>query len=132
MVELRKGFHSQLDDVRQSLIRLAASVIEAVPRATNVLLSGDLEGAEYIILTDDEIDARSIELEDKCYQLLALQAPVAGELRQLVAILKMIGEIERADHGAGAGEEKVHRVREPYPADPRGGRSAGVDREIRS
>ena len=96
MVELRKGFHSQLDDVRQSLIRLAASVIEAVPRATNVLLSGDLEGAEYIILTDDEIDARSIELEDKCYQLLALQAPVAGELRQLVAILKMIGEIERA------------------------------------
>lgn len=96
MEELRKGFHNEINDVRQSLATLAASVIEAIPRATTVLLAGDLEGAEYLILTDDEIDARSIELEDRCYRLLALQAPVAGELRQLIAILKMIGEIERS------------------------------------
>ena len=55
MEELRKGFHHELDEVRLSLARLAASVIEAIPRATNVLLSGDLEGAEYLILADDEI-----------------------------------------------------------------------------
>jgi phosphate transport system protein len=96
MEELRKGFHGEINEVRQSLATLAASVIEAIPRATNVLLASDLEGAEYLILTDDEIDARSLELEDRCYRLLALQAPVAGELRQLVAILKMIGEIERS------------------------------------
>lgn len=96
MEELRKGFHGEINEVRQALATLAASVIEAIPRATNVLLAGDLEGAEYLILTDDEIDARSLELEDRCYRLLALQAPVAGELRQLVAILKMIGEIERS------------------------------------
>jgi phosphate transport system protein len=60
------------------------------------LLSGDLEGAEYLILADDEIDSRSIALEDRCYQLLALQAPVAGDLRQLISILKMVGEIERS------------------------------------
>ncbi|MEY3594652.1 MAG: phosphate transport system regulatory protein [Actinomycetota bacterium] len=96
MEELRKGFHHELDEVRLSLARLAASVIEAIPRATNVLLSGDLEGAEYLILADDEIDSRSIALEDRCYQLLALQAPVAGDLRQLISILKMVGEIERS------------------------------------
>lgn len=96
MEELRKSFHHELDEVRLSLARLAASVIEAIPRATNVLLSGDLEGAEYLILADDEIDSRSIALEDRCYQLLALQAPVAGELRQLISILKMVGEIERS------------------------------------
>ena len=45
MEELRKSFHHELDEVRLSLARLAASVIEAIPRATNVLLSGDLEGA---------------------------------------------------------------------------------------
>jgi phosphate transport system protein len=96
MEELRKGFHHELNEVRLSLARLAASVIEAIPRATNVLLSGDLEGAEYLILADDEIDSRSIALEDRCYQLLALQAPVAGDLRQLISILKMVGEIERS------------------------------------
>lgn len=96
MDELRKGFHHELDEVRTNLIRLAASVIEAIPRATSVLLNGDLEGAEDLIRYDDEIDARSIELEERCYQLLALQAPVAGDLRQLVAIVKMVGEVERS------------------------------------
>jgi len=96
MEELRKGFHHELDQVRASLALLAESVIEAIPRATTILLSGDLEGADYLILSDDEIDARSIELEDRCYQLLALQSPVAGELRQLISVLKMVGEIERS------------------------------------
>jgi phosphate transport system protein len=96
MDELRKGFHHELDEVRTELVRLAASVIEAIPRATAVLLNGDLDGADALIRLDDEIDAHSIDLEERCYQLLALQAPVAGDLRQLVAIVKMIGEIERS------------------------------------
>jgi phosphate transport system protein len=96
MDELRKGFHHELDEVRTELVRLAASVIEAIPRATAVLLNGDLDGADALSRLDDEIDAHSIDLEERCYQLLALQAPVAGDLRQLVAIVKMIGEIERS------------------------------------
>lgn len=96
MDELRKTFHQELEDVRTQLARLAAAVIEAIPRATQVLLDGDLEQADVLIRDDDEIDALSIELEERCYQLLALQAPVAGDLRQLVAIVKMVGEIERS------------------------------------
>jgi phosphate transport system protein len=96
MDELRKGFHQELDEVRAELARLAASVIEAISRATLVLLDGDLEAANRLIEDDDEIDSYSIDLEERCYQLLALQAPVAGDLRQLVAIVKMVGEIERS------------------------------------
>ena len=96
MDELRKSFHQELDDARAQLSWLAAKVIEAIPRATQVLLNGDLEGADALIKDDDEIDAHSVDLEEKCYQLLALQAPVAGDLRQLVAILKMVGEVERS------------------------------------
>ena len=96
MDELRKSFHHELDDVRTQLARLAAGVIEAIPRATQVLLDGNLEAADEIIRDDDEIDALSIDIEERCYQLLALQAPVAGDLRQLVAIVKMVGEIERS------------------------------------
>ena len=96
MDELRKGFHQQLDDVRTELVRLAASVIEAIPRATAVILNGDLEGADALIQFDDEIDSLSLELEERCYQILALQAPVAGDLRQVVSVVKMIAEIERS------------------------------------
>src|SRR5580765_8303470 len=96
MDELRKGFHEDLEAARAELVRLAASVTEAIPRATAVLLDGDLEGADYIIRGDDEIDARALDLEEDCLRILALQAPVAGDLRQVVALLKMIGEVERS------------------------------------
>ena len=94
--ELRKNFHQDLDQARPELVRLAASVTELIPRATAVLLDGDLEGAEYIILGDDEIDARALDLEDHCLRLLTLQAPVATDMRQIVALLKMIAEVERS------------------------------------
>jgi len=96
MDELRTGFHHQLDDIRIEVARLAAMVIEAIPRATSVLLNSDLVGADALIGSDDEIDARSIDVEERCYQLLALQAPVAGDLRQVVAVVKMVAEIERS------------------------------------
>jgi phosphate transport system protein len=96
MVELRKNFHHELDDARAELARLAALVTETIPRATAVLLDGDLEGADYIIRGDADIDRRALELEERCYQILALQAPVAADLRAIVALLKMIAEVERS------------------------------------
>src|SRR4026208_1734058 len=96
MGELRRTFHSDLDYAKNELVRLAASVTEAIPRATAVLLDGDLEGADYIIQGDDEIDARSLDLEEHCYRILALQAPVASDLRQVVALLRMISDVERS------------------------------------
>ena len=96
MDELRKSFHQEIEAIRDQVIRLGASVIEAIPRATAVLLSGDLEGADYLVQGDDEIDARAVDIEEHCFQELALQAPVAGDLRQLVSIIKITGELERS------------------------------------
>ena len=96
MNELRKEFHHELDDVRSELVHLAAFVSGSISQATDVLLAGDLDLANAVIEGDDEIDARSIDLEDRCVRMLALQSPVAGDLRQIVAALKMVGEIERS------------------------------------
>ncbi len=96
MNELRKNFHQELDEARNELVRLAAIVTETIPRATAVLLDGDLEGAELIIRADDETDLRCVDLEEHCYRILALQAPVATDLRQIIALLKMIAEVERS------------------------------------
>ena len=95
-LDLRKGFHGELELIRSGITHLAASVIEAIPRATQVLLDNDLEGADYLLLADQDIDSRSLELEERCYQVLALQAPVASDLRQVMAAVKMISEIERS------------------------------------
>ena len=56
----------------------------------------DLEGAEYMILADDEVDAKCVSLEERCYRVLALQSPVASDLRQVVAALRIIAEVERS------------------------------------
>lgn len=94
--DLRSSFHEQLDDIREGISRLSAGVTELVPRATEILLDADLEGAEYVILGDDEYDVKSIELEEKCFQQIALQAPVASDLRALVSAIKILADVERS------------------------------------
>lgn len=93
---MRKQYHQNLDQASNELVLLAARVIERIPRATAVLLDGDLQGAEELISGDAEIDAHAVEIEERCIEILALQSPVAGELRQVVALLKMIAEVERS------------------------------------
>jgi len=96
MNEHRHEFHDDLSEVRNEIAGLGASVIELIPRVTAILLDQDLEGAEYVLRGDVEIDARSIEVEEKALRLLALQAPVASDLRNLAAALKLSPEIERS------------------------------------
>ncbi len=94
--ELRAEFHDKLDEIREGIAKLAAGVTELVPRATQVLLDYDLEGAEYRVLGDDYFDQRSRELEEACFREIALQQPVASDLRQLVAGIKIIADVERS------------------------------------
>lgn len=94
--DLRSNFHEDLGAIRTGIARLSAGVTELVPRATEILLDADLEGAEYLILGDDEYDAKSLELEEQCFALIALQAPVAVDLRELVSAIKIIADVERS------------------------------------
>lgn len=96
MADFRNSFHRDLEDVRREVAELGRSTAEAVARATAVVLDNDLEAAQYLIQFDDEVDARSLAVEDTCYQMLALQAPVAGDLRKVVSLVKIIADIERS------------------------------------
>jgi phosphate transport system protein len=96
MSDLRTDFHHSLDELRNEIARLGAAVVELIPRVTDVLLEQDLEGAEYVLRGDPEIDARATEIEERALMLLALQAPVARDLRQVAAVLKLSPEIERS------------------------------------
>lgn len=97
MVEsLRKPFADELEEVRIELIRMAGLVIEAIPRCTEALLSSDLAAAQEIVDADNLLDEASLALENHCHQLLALQQPMAGDLRAIMAALTINYEIERS------------------------------------
>ncbi|MDA3032726.1 MAG: phosphate signaling complex protein PhoU [Actinomycetota bacterium] len=96
MSELRATFHEQLDQIHIGIAQLSAGVTELVPRATAILLDGDLEAAEYLILGDNAYDAKSLVLEGQCFSAIALQAPVASDLRSLVSAIKIIADVERS------------------------------------
>src|SRR5918997_5427928 len=96
MLDIRRTFHQQLDAVTSDIVRLAALTTEAIPRGTDVLLSGDLKGADELIMGDDVLDALSLEIEERCYQLLALQQPMASDLRAIVTAIRLTSEIERS------------------------------------
>jgi phosphate transport system protein len=96
MMEIRTSFHHELDAIRQDIVQLAAGVVERIPRGTEALLAGDLEAAEYVIRSDDEFNERALAIEERCYELLALQQPMAVDLRRLMAAVRMVSEIERS------------------------------------
>ncbi|MEZ5183429.1 MAG: phosphate signaling complex protein PhoU [Acidimicrobiales bacterium] len=93
---MRKSFTQTLDEIRLDMVQIAALVTEGIPRATEVLLAGDLTEAQKIIEGDDPLDALAVELEERCYQQLALQQPMAGDLRHIVTAIRMVSEIERS------------------------------------
>ena len=94
--DLRQGFHAGLDGIRNDIARLGAYVVELIPRVTEILLQQDLEGAEYVLRGDADIDVRTHDVEERSLTMLALQAPVAGDLRQIAAALRLAPEIERS------------------------------------
>jgi phosphate transport system protein len=94
--EARKQFHHQLDEVKADIVRLAAMAGETIPRATQALLDGDLTLAQQIIDDDDVIDRQSIEIEESCLRLLALQQPMASDLRALMTAVKLNWDLERS------------------------------------
>src|SRR3546814_20883333 len=96
MTEIRRDFHQQLDDVQRDMVRVAARVIDSLMRGTHALLDHDLVTAQAVIDGDDEIDALTIELEERLFMMLALQQPVARDLRSIVAAIRLTSEIERS------------------------------------
>jgi phosphate transport system protein len=114
---MRDTYHEQLDDILVELERMTRTVSTAVRRSTNALLQADIRRAEEVIAADIELDAAGEGVEEKVFELMARQAPVANELRMLVAALRMVADLERMGDLA-AHVSKIARLRYPAPAIP--------------
>jgi phosphate transport system protein len=114
---MRDLYHDELDDLGKTLVRMTQLVRIAMERATRALLDGDLSGAERVISDDPQVDALREDLEERTFQMIARQQPVATDLRLLVTTLHLSADLERmgdlARHIA-----KVARMRYPELAVP--------------
>ena len=117
--EARRTFHHELDDLRERIVEFAALVAETIPRATQALLDMDLALAKQVIEYDDELDARSLAIEEACHRLLALQQPMAGDLRAIITAVKLNWELERSADLAVNLAKTVRRIYQATPLDPR-------------
>jgi len=114
---MREAYHDQLDAIFGDLVEIAGLVKTAVHDATEALFTADVAMCERVISEDAAVDRGRERLEDQAFQLLSLQQPVAGDLRTIVAALRMTSEFERmgdlAVHVA-----KIARLRVPDTAVP--------------
>ncbi|NLG46157.1 phosphate signaling complex protein PhoU [Gordonia sp. (in: high G+C Gram-positive bacteria)] len=92
---MRDAYQEQMAALNQTLGDMVDEVGVVMAQATQALLEGDLELAEKVISDHDAVAEKSAKAEDEAFQLLALQAPVAGDLRSIVSGFQLVAEIDR-------------------------------------
>lgn len=92
---LRPAYAAELEQLHLQVELMAVRVDQNLERTRTVLQTGDVDVAALAIQADDEIDAMSVSLTERCYDLLAREQPVAGDLRFVVSVLRVLGEFER-------------------------------------
>ncbi|MFJ9781823.1 phosphate signaling complex protein PhoU [Amycolatopsis sp. NPDC101161] len=114
---MREAYHVELDQLADNLAAMSVQVADAMERATRALLEVDLSLAEQVISDDAKVDDARAQCEEQAYALLALQAPVATDLRTVLAAIHAAESLERmgdlALHVA-----KAARRRHPDPVLP--------------
>jgi phosphate transport system protein len=94
--ELRVRYHHQMGEIEGKVIQLFALVAEGLAAATDALLAGDRDVARTLTEREDLIDTVYRDVEELVNQQLALQAPVARDLRFLLSVLRIVPELERS------------------------------------
>lgn len=84
-----------LEQIRQTLLRMGGLVERQIREAMQALVERDTERANAVIRTDEEVDSLEKEIDHQCHRMLALQQPMAVDLRFLVAIMRIATDLER-------------------------------------
>ncbi len=98
----RSVFEKQLGEVQEDMLVMAGMVQEAIAQSIEALKTRDVESARRIIANDVAINDKRYEAEEKCIELISLQAPLASDLRTIIAVLHITVDLERmGDHAEG-------------------------------
>jgi phosphate transport system protein len=114
---MRQAFQEQLEDVNRRLVEMTRRAGDQIRTATAALLDADIRLADHTVAADVELNRNQLEIEERILELMARQAPVAGDLRTVLAAQRSGLDLERmgdlAVHVA-----KIARMRYPEVAVP--------------
>lgn len=116
-----RHFHDQLNDLKQRLFTMSERAEAAVELAVSALRKRDASLAEMVLRGDAEIDDLELEVEQLAISLLALQQPMARDLRFLVSVIKISSDLERVgDHAVNIAQSarRLSEMRSDLPTQP--------------
>ena len=120
----RENYQHRLDELRDDVVAMGDLVLDRYDDALKAAETGDAALAEAVVTGDHEVNDRYLALEDECTELIALQQPVAGDLRFIAASFKVITDLERvadlATNVAGYGHPEQGGVHEAVDLRPLG------------
>jgi phosphate transport system protein len=112
---MRSKFDEQLSELNDTLVEMGQMVQAAIAAATKALVEQDTELAQQIILQDDEIDDIEKEIESLALRIMLQQHPVAGDLRYISSVLKIVTDLERiGDHAQDISEITLLLAGKPF------------------
>lgn len=112
---MRESFDKKLTDVKHKVLRMGAMVENVIDMAMKSLMNHDVELAKNVNVEDDKIDAMELEIEQDCMKLLALEQPLAKDLRTVATALKVITDLERmGDHAVNIAKMTIKIGREDF------------------
>mgnify|MGYP001403599939 FL=1 len=98
----REDFEKNLKGVEDDVVQLSNMVEKAIFKSIEALKERDISASQKIVDDDDVIDEKQQAIEDRCIDLIALEAPMAGDLRVLIAAMMVANELERmGDYAEG-------------------------------
>lgn len=101
----REGFRNRMKELERDVLHMGEMVIEAIHRSVEALGNMDARAAKKVIDNDAKVNQFRWTLEDKCVDLIALQQPVASDLREIIATLSIVRDLERiGDYAEGIGK----------------------------
>ncbi len=110
----RAVFERQLTEIQEDMLVMAGMVETAITQSIEALRLRDVALARRIIENDKEINRKRYECEERCIELISLQAPLASDLRTIISVLHITVDLERmADHAEGIAKIALKLSDEP-------------------
>ena len=117
-VDVHRHFHDELSHVKVRLLTMSGEAEAALGLAVEGLLERDEDKARRVIAGDRVIDSMEVEIEEQCINLLALQQPMARDLRMLTSALKLANDLERVGDHAVNIAQSAERLTQSRPIAP--------------
>ncbi|PKL93668.1 MAG: phosphate transport system regulatory protein PhoU [Gemmatimonadetes bacterium HGW-Gemmatimonadetes-1] len=116
--DTQRHFHEELSHVKVRLLTMSGEAEAALGLAVEALLERDSDKARRVIRGDRAVDAMEVEIEEQCVSLLALQQPMARDLRMLTSALKIANDLERVGDHAVNIAQSADRLAQSRPIAP--------------